>query len=359
MSVRCPPSARSVGDVTSSRFHEALATAIDVQQFAHVPVDWWDASAARWRPTVVERTCDSDTGRRTHVNVMVPVPEGEERNLVIVMPRRVSITNVRPSQLLDEGIAQFFTTRYTLEMLESLMPCVNRVALEEQMQLRGVIDELHQANLTAYATWMRAFAEGAADDVVGSTAPWLERALDESRLPRVGAHDVFSAIDRGRDAGEIHCSPVALWDETARCWRPTMMLDAATHDPRLEPYREDQVLVPGEPVDVAVVPATLIQPIDIADTCFSLLAIPVLARDYLRMHEALRSAGLSSRAVAAHPSMIAFARMLHGAADEWRGVYEEGLLGPEPQPRVQPLHPSLWGFTSDGIEALSGDDSRH
>ena len=345
--------------MTSSRFHEALATAVDARQFSHVPVDWWDAAAGLWRPTVVEQTCDVEAGPRSHAQVLVPVLEGEERKLVIVMPRRVRISDLRPSQLLDESIAQFFTTRYTLEMLDSLMPCVNRVALEEQMQLRAVIDELLAANHAAYAAWMRAYTEGAPHQLFGVASVWDERAIDESRLPHIGAHDVFAAIDRGRDAGEIHCSPVALWDETARCWRPTMMLDAQRQDPRLEPHREDQVLVPGEPVDVAVVPGALIQPIDIADTCFSLLAIPVLARDYLRMHEALRSAGLSARAVAAHPSMIAFARMLHGAAEEWRAVYEEGLLGPAPEPRVRPLHPSLWGFTSDGIEALSGDDGRH
>lgn len=339
-----------------SRFHEALATSPDERQFAHVPVDWWDAAAQRWRPTAIECAGEMVFGWREHVQVLVPVAEAAERDLIVAMPRRVRIADIRPSRLLDERIAQFFTTRYTLQMLDQLQPCIERVALDEQVQLRSVFSELVTVNRESYASWVSAFNAGATPDAVGGEV-WAERALDERRLPRLGAHDVFAAIDRGRSAGEIRCSPVALWDETARCWRPTMMLESDESDDA-RARREDEVLVPGEPVDVAVVPVSLVQPIDIADTCFSLLAIPLLARDYLRMHEALSASGLDARAVAAHPSIIAFARMLHGAAEEWRGVYETGLIGPAPEPRVTPLPPSAWGFTSDGVEAISGDDAR-
>ena len=70
-------------------------------------------------------------------------------------------------------------------------------------------------------------------------------------------------------------------------------------------------------------------------------------RDYLRIHEALSSTGLDAMAMAAHPTIIAFSRMLDGAAEEWRGVYDEGLQGPAPEPRVVPLPPSAWGFSGD------------
>jgi hypothetical protein len=308
-------------------------------------VDWWDADAQRWRPTIIERTSEDEAGWRSHVQIIVPVTGGVEHDLVIVMSRQVRIADVRPSQLLDEYIVQFFSTQYTLEMIESLMPCIRRVTLEEQAQLRGVVEELVATNRETYAGWLRAFTTGAEPDSATSTDVWEERAIDPARLPDAGADDVFAAVRRSRAAGEIQCSPVALWDETARRWRPTMMLDAVAGDGHFRPGREDQVLVPGEPVDVALVSSSLLQPIDIADTCFSLLAIPVLARDFLRMHEALASAGLAAAAIAAHPSMIALARMLHGAAEEWRGVYEDGLIGPAPEPRVAQLHPSLWGFT--------------
>ena len=337
-----------------TRFHHAVAAAIDDHQFAHIPVDWHDATVDAWRPTVLVRGLGA-AGFREEAEILVPVSEGFERELVAVTTRRVAIIDLRPSELITEGSARFFSTRYTLEMLDALMPTIDAAGPEERRQLRNIADELVRANHQSYKDWADLYwYPGNRSDL----ASWQQFALDTSELPRYAAAraekgtGLFNAIDRHRLAGEITCSPVAVWDETSRRWRATILLDATGDERQFRAGHDAIILIPGDPVDTAVVPGSLLQPIDISDACFSLLAIPLLGRDFLRMQDALLAAGMPETQVAAHPCIIAFARMLRGAAGEWQGIYEEGMAGPEPQPRVTPLPPSMWGFTSGDPEPV-------
>lgn len=328
------------------------------------PVDWWDASARVWRPSVIDRVCEAGETFRDHAQILAPVAEGLEPDPASAVARTVRIADLRPSKLIDETIAQFFATRYTLEMLDSLLPCIDQVAPDEQRQLRKAVDDLLEVNGAGRAAWGRAYLRGATEDHRRGAGVWMEQSVNHDSLPRylerfsAAPQGLYSAIEQETTAnGQISCSPVAMWDEIAHRWRPTIMLNATGVRDPFRAAHESQVLVPGEPVDIALVPGSMLQPIDLAETCFSLLAIPVLARDFLRMHDALAESGLSATALAAHPSIIAFVRMLSGAAEEWRAVYQAGMLGSAPQPRVVPLPHAAWGFT-DAAPAWRGEDLR-
>ena len=329
------------------QFQRALVMADDEHQFQHVPVDWWDAPAQVWRPSVLEAV-SGDAHTRVHAEIVAPV---ETPDAVDFVAKRVLIQELRPSLLLDEGLAEFFTTRYTLELLESLMPCIERASSSERRALNAILCELLETYETSFKVWTRAFSTGSAAGTEPCADVWTERAVASEQLPH--AHidldtvDLFDAVGGSAD-GSLDCAPVALWDEAAGRWRPTMLLNATGDMEQFLPRSRIQVLVPGDPVAVRTVSGSLACPLDLADSCFSLVALPILARDCLRMHGALRSAGFGNDEVAAHPFMIAFVKMLAGAADEWGALFEEGLEGAAPEPRVDPLAPELWGMAQFG-----------
>ncbi len=345
--------------ISDERFQQAVATASDDRMFAHVPVDWWDAPAQVWRPSVLESRSEGET---THASIMAPGLDEQSVTEVNYVAKRVAISELRPSRLVDEAIAQFFTTRYTLELVDTLMPCLDMASTEERNQLDIVLNDLLEVYTTSYETWLQAYARGSREGLAVDAA-WDDHAVDAALLPRrrrllAGSSDIFTAIEAEARRGAIDCSPVALWDEEARIWRPTMMLGATGDAEQFSPGARVDVLVPGEPVDVIAVSGAMLQPLEIADTCFSLIAIPVLARDYLRMHDALKAAGFDATDAAAHPFVISFARMLAGAADEWSGLFEDGLPGAAPEPRVTPLHPTQWGLTFGDNERVRDERVR-
>lgn len=320
---------------SAHRFQHALATAADADLFRHLPVDWWDISASCWRPTVLLEAAADAGMSRTHVVVAAPLQRSEGETAA-VGSRTVRIDELRLSTRVDDDIAQFFTTLYTLELIDLLTPCIEQASLAERTQLHAIVDQLHGIHGGAVESWSQAFDRGVVDERDSAT----ETHATTARTPA----DVFEALQPERMGDEISCSPVVLWDEEAELWRPTVLLGATGDDEQFRPWQDVRVLVPGDPVDVATVPGSLLRPIDLADACFSLIAIPVLARDFMRLHDALAAAGLDREEIAAHPSFISFSRMLDGAADEWRAVFDEGLPGSAPEPRVIPLHPSLWGL---------------
>lgn len=327
-----------------------------------MPVDWWDEASQVWRCTVIDAGDELPPATRTHVCVVAPFPDRQASAAITYVPQRVAITDLRPSRLVTDRIAQFFTTRYTLEMLDALMPCIERASQHEQAMLRRVLNELIDLYSETYDIWAAAYYAGADRDDPGSD--WRPTSLDRECLPRRRTvffveprHDVFAAIEAERRDGEISCCPVAMWDENADLWRPTMLLGATGSEDQFSPSANVSVLIPGHPVATARVAGSLLEPLDIADTCFSLFAIPVLARDLLRMQEGLEAAGFTTDEVLEHPFMVSATRMLSGAAGEWRLAFDLGLDGPPPEPRVALLEAGLWGCSSDDIpSARKGSD---
>jgi len=169
-------------------------------------------------------------------------------------------------------------------------------------------------------------------------------------LPDPGSGDprtLYAAIDTERTRGEICCSPVAHWDDADGRWRPTVIVGATSDAGQFSPTADVRILVPGDVVRCETVSGSTLQPLDLEDTPFSLFAVPVVARDVLRLHESLRTAGLDPAQIAGHPVLVGLVELLQGAAGEWMDAWDRGLDGPAPRPVVVALSPGLWGFSDE------------
>src|SRR5206468_528464 len=122
-------------------------------------------------------------------------------------------------------------TRYTLELLGSLEPALERSAAADRDAVESVRAELAETEAATQPEWARAFMLGEPDGVGVDVPLWDAQPISEADLPgtdAVGAHEtLYGAIDAERANGEICCSPVAYWDEDDRMWRPTVIVGAS------------------------------------------------------------------------------------------------------------------------------------
>jgi hypothetical protein len=329
-----------------THLQRALASAPDGDVFQHLPVEWWDQTASVWRPSILIGAGDH-AAPRTHFEIAIP--DLSHESVAEEPARRVAIDELRLAQEIPAALLKFYSARYTLSMLDSLMPCIARASDEEQHALRGVLTDILQVYSDNHDVWAKAFLVGRRDSGPVAEAPNVfAGGRMELRGRRAGlslggrARNIFTVLENDSEGTDLSCAPVALYDEELRVWRPTMVIGAVDDEAQYYPSSDVRVLVPADPVDVITVPGSLLDPLDIGDTCFALFAIPVVARDLLRMHRALRQSGLDERARNAHPMLRAVAAMLRGATEEWRAAFSAGMRGAPPQPRVVPLSPGAW-----------------
>ena len=335
--------------INDSGFQQALATSADDFQFAYLPVDWWDAPSYVWRTVILESLVKTSSDSKL---ASVITPNGGDISAgSSLVTRTVAIKDLRLSRNLDEGMQQFLTVRYTLDLVKSLKPCIDSASEEEQCQIAEVVADLNVDFERGYLRWSEAYLRGCPDSISRALESTESALLRGATNQLRGGHgervDLLSAVAAEQASGAIVCAPVALWDESAARWRATLMLNATGDSTQFLPQARAKVLVPGRPVDVLEVSGAVVQPLDIPDSCFSLIALPVIARDLIRIHDALLSARLSAAEVQQHPSVVGLVKLLDSAADEWVGLFEDGMDGPAPQPRVVPIDPALWGLSYD------------
>jgi hypothetical protein len=156
----------SPGSETPSilRFRHALASSPDNGRFRDVPVDWWDSTAAVWRPTAIIR-CEP-TAYRKRAIAEVQVPDELGTSLLAV-----SIDELRLSQLLSAGIARFWIARYRRLLLLTLIERAE-LAVPSLAELRTVYERMLAAESLGRDVWATAFRTGAphVDAAVAMTA---------------------------------------------------------------------------------------------------------------------------------------------------------------------------------------------
>src|ERR1700688_3487875 len=99
-------------------FRFALARNDAGNEFRNVLVDWWDSIAGVWRPSVLENAAAQAGYARSHVDIAVPSRHPHATPELACEVKRVRIADLRPSRLVNDSIARFFTARYALEVLE-------------------------------------------------------------------------------------------------------------------------------------------------------------------------------------------------------------------------------------------------
>jgi hypothetical protein len=337
-------------------FRYALARNDAGNEFRNVLVDWWDVDAGVWRPSVLENAAAQPHGyARSHVDIAVPSARFNATPESACVMKRVRIADLRPSRLVNDSIARFFTARYALEVLEDLQPCINSSSDADKSQLEAVTRDLHRTFLESFSAWSNAFETGSDGSHPSgilfhiSDDTSVVNALHQPVTPAGRAMETFR---RELTAGELSCSPVTWWDESEKTWRPTMLIGATGSQSQFMPAARVDILIPGEPFAIRTVCGADLRPVDIATAGFSLCALPVLIRDVLRMDETLTACGVDSNELCFQPMLAAVAEMLSGAAREWRNQFESGLPGAAPEPRIVPLSPSLWGLS----ETTTPDD---
>ena len=348
---------------TPTRFPLAVTNAAAHDAFAHVPVHWWDQAASVWRPTVIDRRVPRpDGGVPTHVDILMAFAADREASPLAVSTARVAISSLRLASAVSTADIHFYTARYTLAMLDSLMPVINRFAHDEQEHLREMIDQLVATYTDGHDEWGARYAAGVQEcDSVREGAVRSLVSGERREGARLGAvHDytvdIYSAIEIERSTGSISCEPVAVYDEAAGRWRPTVIVGSTGDASQFLPSSTVRVMTPGAAVSVTSVNGALVAPLAMENSSLCVFAIPMLARDFLRMHDALLEAGVPAADVAVHPMLAALSRMLNGAAEEWRELWNTGLAGAPPSTRTTSLSPTLWGLTvAAHSSAIVGD----
>ena len=336
-------------------FHLALASVPDGTRLRHLPVDWWDGPAGVWRPTVVEGAAVLTTGTRSMVDIAVPAGSVAEGGALVHLTRVVPIAQLRPSQLTSELVARFFSTRYSMEIVDNLRHRVARFSTDERLRLQDVMRELLAAYRESHDSWLEAYTSGArADSFWGrlfSDADAAVPTIEPDPTAAAAAGELLTELGDAR----IECSPVAWWDESSRRWRPVILIGSSSDRRRFAPASRVSILVPVPSPHLIIVSGADLDPLHDADCRFSLWATPVMARDLLRITDLLRAGGLTQEQVSGQPLMDKLARMIHGALCEWGQSFEAGLDNDPPPPRVVPLPPSLWGLSADSV--TSADDA--
>jgi hypothetical protein len=332
-----------------SAFHRNLATAQDIE-FHNLAVDWWDGDSLVWRPTVIEGRCpEKRGGDYRYVEISVPQP-GFGGQRVAYGVKQVAITDVRPSRLVNERIARYFTTRYALDVIDDLHECVQSTGRQERDQLRGVVADLKRVQKESFESWLTAFTAGASpfDEQITLGNEYRESSDANNLIQHLNDSDgLFAAI--ARMGTEMDGSPVAFWDEDGRRWRATLMLNPVTDDSVFSYSSRVEIMAPAMPATVHTVCGADLKPIDIADAGFSLCALPVVARDFAKLYQASITSGIGAEAAAAQPILVSLAKMVTGAATEWAEGYDSGIEGEAPHPQIVALPPEYWGFSTEGV----------
>jgi len=336
-------------------FRYALARNDAGNEFRNVLIDWWDADASVWRPSVLENAAAQPGYARSHVDIAIPSRRPATRPELACEIKRVRIADLRPSRLVNDSIARFFTARYALEVLDDLQPCIDSSSEADKTQLEAVTRDLHRTFRESFTAWSQAFETGSDGSFPSGILFHISddtSVVNSLHQPELEAGVAMETFRRELTVGELSCSPVAWWDESEQTWRPTILIGATGSQSQFMPSARVQILALGEPFTIRTVCGADLRPVDIATAGFSLCALPVLVRDVLRMDETLTACGVDATELCFQPMLAAVAEMLSGAAREWRNQYENGLPGSAPEPRVMPLAPSLWGLA----ETTTPDD---
>lgn len=333
----------------TERFRSALARDGGVKDFHNIPVDWWDSRAGVWRPSILDARSDGfQSAFRSHVDILFPEPVLLASSAGCEL-RSVRIADLRPSRLLSDRILRFFSTRYALEVLEDLEPCIVSGHEADRTQLQSVARDLRKGYHESLSVWRDLFEQGSKGDTIDGTLCHVADDLEiMAALSRPGTY-AGAALQIFRSelmAGEVSCSPVAWWDENSRTWRPTMLIGATGAPAQFMPTAKVRIVVPDAPFAIKEVCGADLKPLDIATAGFSLCALPVLIRDLLQMHRAMVAAGAGDCDVQFDPMLAAVAEMVTGAAREWGAQFTKGAPGDAPEPRVVALHPEFWGLTT-------------
>ncbi len=331
--------------MTESSFHDALTHRWDEYLFRYVPVEWWDADASVWRPTII----DGDFAVR-HEHGMVPVVmpnqmgNGDAQAECVV--RNVAVRHLRISWNVSETTQRFALFRYTLELLELLSPCFVGAPDDIQHRFTDVAESVLQDYQAALGAWKHEFAAGT--DLKEEFPPTLIDSIEvtghvhsQVRSCGVSLHEYLSRVTE--DEGESTWSPVAWWDERTGMWHPTLMRGKVERNDELLPSRQADILVPedGE-VHVQSVSCGDLRLEDVRGIAMSMYPVPILAHEVERMRYALRVLGWKSE-YGEHPMADGLQSLFEGAVDEWSAEFVSGLPGQSPAPRVRLLAPSFWG----------------
>ena len=346
------------------RFRSALSAQGSAKDYHNVLVDWWDGTAGVWRPSMVDGRGEGfDSSFRSHVDILFP----ESFDLYgrgACETRSVRISDLRPSRLISDSIARFFTTRYALEILEDLEPCIDGGRDADRAQLETVARDLRRVYQETFSQWKDLFETGSAEAGAEGTLCHVSDDLDVLKALSRTDTPAGAALQTFRNeliAGEMSCSPVAWWDENGRTWRPTILVGATGAPSQFMPNSRVRIVLPDQPLAIRQVCGADLKPLDIAAAGFSLCAMPVLLRDILQLHRGLIACGFGDFDVQFDPMLCAIGEMLTGATREWGAQFALGLPGAAPEPRVVPLHPEMWGLstttTSNDVGAWWQSDS--
>ncbi len=338
--------------MTDSSFHDALTHRWDEYLFRYVPVEWWDAAANVWRPTIIDGdfAVPHDRGM---VPIVIPAEASASASVPECAVRNVEAHCLRFAWNVSESTQRFALFRYTLELLELLSPCFVGAPDDIQHRFTDVAESVLQDYQTALGAWKHEFASGTAD-TQEQPQPGQEciEVSGHSKVkfqPIEGVVDLCEYLSRvTEEDGASTWSPVAWWNEQTEMWHPTLMRGKIEHNDELLPSRQADILVPEEgEVHVRRVSCGDLRLEDVRGIALSMYPVPILAHEVERMQYAVRLLGWKSD-FGDHPMVDGLQSLFDGAVEEWSAEFLCGIPGHPPTPRVHLLAPSFWGCTEQG-----------
>ena len=163
------------------RFRSSLSTRGSAKDYHNVLVDWWDTAAGVWRPSIIDGHGEGfDNAFRSHVDILFPDTHGFSGRATCET-RSVRISDVRPSRLVNDSLSRFFTTRYALEVLEDLEPCIDGGRDADRSQLASVARDLHKVYQETFTIWRSLFQAGSTGDTSEGSLVHISDDLDVMR----------------------------------------------------------------------------------------------------------------------------------------------------------------------------------